>query len=133
MTETAEKFIDALGKLEAERELDAIVAMFADECEVGNIVASDNFNGTDGAREFWKNYRQTFGEVKSEFHNKIITDCTAALEWTTTGTNSEGAEINYDGVSILETDGDKITRFYAYFDPHHLGNQIKREERANGR
>lgn len=132
MAETAEKFIEALGKLEQERDLDTIVSLFAENCEVGNVVASENFEGAGGAREFWKNYRQTFGDVKSEFHNKIISEGAAALEWTTTGTGTDGAEIEYDGVSILETAGGKITRFYAYFDPHALGNQIKKEGRASG-
>lgn len=132
MAETAEKFIEALNKLESERDLETIVSLFAENCKVGNVVASEDFKGAEGAREFWQNYRQTFGEVKSEFHNRIISDGAAALEWTTTGTSSDGAEIEYDGVSILETEGDKITRFYAYFDPHRLGDQIKKEGQASG-
>jgi hypothetical protein len=39
-------------------------------------------------------------------------------------------------VSILETDGDKITRFHAYFNPNKLGKQIvaadKTEAQSNG-
>jgi limonene-1,2-epoxide hydrolase len=39
-------------------------------------------------------------------------------------------------MSILEIEGDKITRFHAYFDPNKLGKQIvaedSREATSNG-
>ncbi len=47
----------------------------------------------------------------------------AALEWTTTGTPS-GDSVSYDGVSILEIEGDKVRRFMAYFDTRDLTRQV---------
>ena len=120
----SEKFIAALQELEASGEVENIVALFADDCEVGNVALTESLTGTDGARQFWTNYRKTFKDVSSKFKNKITTDDTSALEWTTTGSSEAGHEINYEGVSILETDGEKISRFFAYFDPGKLGNQI---------
>ncbi len=125
---TAKKFIDALGKLEAERDLDTICALFADDCDIANVITEDNDRQT-GAREFWQSYRDNFADVKSTFRNEIIADNRAALEWDTTGTSSEGNEFEYDGVSILEIEGDKITRFRAFFDPNKLGRQIVEEKR----
>ncbi len=124
---TAEKFIDALGKLEADRDLEMIVGLFSADSEVGNVVTEDK---NIGAREFWQNYRDNFDEVKSTFRNKIMTDNTAALEWTTTGTSAKGKDFEYDGVSVLEIDGDQITRFHAYFDANKLGKQIVTEDKA---
>lgn len=121
---TAENFIAALGELESNGDVETIAALFDDSSEVGNVVTDGKENSAQTAREFWQNYRDTFGEVKSEFRNKIYSESRAALEWTTTGTNKNGQSIKYDGVSILETDGDKIKRFFAYFDPFALGNQI---------
>lgn len=121
---TAEKFIYALSELEANSDVEPIAALFADDCEIGNVVTKGNPHAANDAREFWTNYRATFGEVNSEFKNKIYSDGTAALEWTTTGTNTDGHKIKYDGVSVLETDGEKITRFFAYFNPSDLGHQI---------
>lgn len=123
----AEKFIEALSELEANENADSIVALFADDSKIGNSTLTASFNGTDGARDFWTNYRKTFGEVKSTFKNKIISENASALEWTTTGTSENGTDINYDGVSILESDGEKITRFFAYFNPNELGQQIVKE------
>lgn len=120
----SEKFIAALKELEANGSDENIVALFSDDCEVGNVALTESLAGTDGAREFWTNYRKTFKDVSSEFKNIITTDDRSALEWTTTGSSEAGHDINYEGVSILETDGEKISRFFAYFDPKKLGDQI---------
>ncbi len=122
---TAKTFIDALWKLEEDRDLDTIVSLFSEDSEVGNVVTEDK---NIGAREFWKNYRANFDQVKSTFRNEIVTDSTAALEWTTTGTNTDGHDFEYEGVSVMEFDGDRITRFHAYFDANKLGKQIVAEE-----
>lgn len=121
----AQGFIDALGKLEADRDVDPIVTTHAEECEVGNVIVPEKFKGRDGARQFWTEYRETFGEMKSEFRNIIAGEGRAALEWRTTGTDKDGDPVEYEGVSILEIEGNKVTRFRAYFDPSDLGRQIK--------
>jgi len=120
----AEQFIAALAELESNGEVEPIAALFNEKSEVGNVVTIGNPNAAHNAREFWQNYRDTFGEVKSEFRNKTFSESAAALEWTTEGTNKNGQPINYDGVSVLETDGNRITRFFAYFNPSDLGHQI---------
>lgn len=125
---TVKKFIDALGRLESERDLDGIAGLFADDCEVGNVVSPEKFHGAEGARQFWgARYRDTFGEVKSTFRNVLIAGDKAALEWTTEGTATDGAPVRYEGVSILETDGESIKRFCAYFDAGALGRQLSRK------
>jgi ketosteroid isomerase-like protein len=129
----AGKFIEALGRLEAARDLEAITALFADESEVGNVTSPEKFRGREGAREFWgAKYRDTFGEVKSTFRNVFANETRAALEWTTVGTAADGSPVNYDGVSILEFGGGKITRFCAYFDAGGLGRQILHKTQAQG-
>jgi ketosteroid isomerase-like protein len=123
--QTADRFIEALGRLEAERDLETIVELFAPECEVGNVVSPDKFKGREGAREFWgAKYRDTFGEVRSTFRNVFPNEDGAVLEWTTEGTANDGTPIKYDGVSILEIKGERITRFRAYFDAGQLGRQL---------
>jgi ketosteroid isomerase-like protein len=122
----AGRFIEALRALEENREMEAMVALYAQESEVGNVNAPEKFTGQAGAREFWTKYRDTFGEVRSTFRNRIVNTDRAALEWTTEGTTANGAAFNYEGVSILEIEGDRITRFRAYFDPEALGRQIER-------
>ena len=130
MNKIEEKFVDALGKLEADENVDEMINLFAADCEIGNVATHENMRGTDGARQFWTNYRKTFGEIKSTFKNKIVSDGTAALEWTSKGTSANGSKIDYEGVSILEIEGDKISRFFAYFNPAKLGREIEEKKSA---
>jgi hypothetical protein len=127
----AEKFIEALRDLEENKNVDRIAEMFADGADIHNVVTMENSHDLD-AREFWTKYRENFGEITSEFRNKITGDDRAALEWTSSGTNLDGQSFQYEGVSILEFDGDRITRFFAYFDPARLGRQMT-EETARGK
>lgn len=129
--EISDKFIEALHDLEKNRDVEKIASLFSDDAEVNNVVTIENSHDLT-AREFWTKYRDNFGEVNSEFSNKIYGENTAALEWTTTGTGADGGEINYEGVSILEIEGDKITRFFAYFNPGKIGKQMT-EETAKGK
>lgn len=129
--ELANKFIAALEKLEAEGETETISSLYAENAEIGSVVSPENFKGVEGAREFWSNYRKTLGEVRSTFRNQIITEKRAALEWKTKGTNAGGDKIDYEGVSILEAadGGEKIARFFAYFDPGKLGREIAEDNK----
>jgi ketosteroid isomerase-like protein len=121
----AQRFVEALARLEAERDLETIGALFGEESEIGNVVSPEKFHGRDGAREFWgAKYRDTFREVKSTFINVFRQGGRVALEWTTEATTSDGKPVQYDGVSILETDGQFIMRFRAYFDAGSLGRQL---------
>ena len=131
--QVAKRVIDALGSLEAGRELEPIVQLFASDAEVGNVVSPEKFRGPEGAREFWgAKYRDTFGEVRSTFRNVFAAGDRAALEWTTEGTAQDGTPVRYDGVSVIETDGGRITRFCAYFDAGALGRQLKGKSQGQG-
>jgi steroid delta-isomerase-like uncharacterized protein len=122
--EVADKFVEALWKLEEERDVEALVEIHTDDCDVGNVAVSRTFSGHDGLREFWTSYRNTFGDMKSEFRNVFADDAGhAALEWNTTG-KANGNEVSYDGVSLLETENGKVSRFRAYFDPRTVNEQV---------
>ncbi len=122
--EVAERFKEALWKLEEDRDVEALVEIHAEDCSVGNVAVPETFNGHDGLREFWTNYRNTFDEMKSEFRNVFADDAGhAALEWTTKATE-DGDDVSYGGVSILEIEDGKVKRFMAYFDPRSLTEQI---------
>jgi limonene-1,2-epoxide hydrolase len=121
--EVADNFVAALRKLEEEDDVEPLVEIHAKDCEVGNVSVPGTFRGHEGLREFWTSYRSTFGEMKSEFRNVFVAEDGAALEWTTEAT-SNGDAISYDGVSILEIEGGKVSRFMAYFDTRDLARQV---------
>jgi limonene-1,2-epoxide hydrolase len=121
--EVADDFVKALRRLEEDRNVEPLVELHTEDCEVGNVSVSGTFRGHEGLREFWTSYRSTFGEMKSEFRNVFATEDGAALEWTTEGTSNDDA-VSYDGVSILEIEGGKVRRFMAYFDTRDLAPQV---------
>jgi ketosteroid isomerase-like protein len=121
-------FIEALRGLEQTRAVEPLIALYAEESSVGNVLHPDHFQGPDGARRFWTEYRGTFETLESTFQNIIVTEDRAALEWATTGTTTDGAPVRYSGVTILEFNDGKITRSTAYFDPVRLGHQSAAEQ-----
>ncbi len=122
--EVADEFVEALRKLEEDRNVEALVEIHAEDCEVGNVAVPRTFSGHEGLREFWTSYRKTFNEMKSEFRNVFADEAGhAALEWTTEGT-SDSDTVSYSGVSILQIKGGKVKRFMAYFDHRSLTEQI---------
>ena len=121
--EVTDDFVKALRKLEEDRNVEPLVELHTEDCEVGNVSVSGTFRGHEGLREFWTSYRSTFGEMKSEFRNVFATEDGAALEWTTEGTSNDDA-VSYDGVSILEIEGGKVSRFMAYFDTRDLTSKV---------
>ena len=121
--EVADGFVEALRKLEEEENIEPLIEIHTEDCEVGNVSVSESFRGHQGLREFWTSYRSIFDEMRSEFRNVFATEEGAALEWTTKGT-SNGDSVSYEGVSILEIEGVKVHRFMAYFDTRRLAPQI---------
>jgi steroid delta-isomerase-like uncharacterized protein len=122
--EVAEKFVEALWKLEQYRDLEALVEIHTDDCDVGNVAVPRTFSGHDGLREFWTSYRDTFGDMKSEFRNVFADEAGhAALEWNTSA-QANGNDVSYEGVSLLEIEDGKVSRFRAYFDPRTVNDQV---------
>ena len=116
----AKTFIDALHRLEGERDGDAIAALFADDAVVSNPLVKTG--GGDGAAAFWGAYRKSFDDIRSEFSTILEHDGRIALEWRSTG-SAKGKPFAYEGVSVLEA-GDKVTAFRTYFDSAKLGREL---------
>jgi hypothetical protein len=92
----------------ADRLIEALWRVHAEDCEVGSVVVSRTFEGHEVLRELWNVFADEDGH--------------AAPEWTTSGT-SEGDQVSYNGVSILEIES-KVRRFMACFDSRKLGSQV---------
>ena len=132
MTEIADAFIAALRALERDRDVEPIVALYREDCEVGNVQLSTRFQGSDGARRFWTAYRDTFGEVESAFSLVVAEPDAVALEWSTQALVN-GEAVSYSGVTVFEVRDGRIARSCAYFDPTKLGAQVRRHDGVDGR
>lgn len=119
MSSLAQDFVDALAKLEQSGDTGAILALFDQNASVSNPVVADQKNGGDGAERFWRDYRGSFDEIRSEFRHVTSQDGTSFLEWQSSG-KIDGKPFSYDGVSVLEEKDGRITAFRSYFDPAKL-------------
>ena len=72
--------------------------------------------GKDGAREFWERYRDVFDSIDATFSRIASDERVAFLEWTSQGTLKDGSDFRYQGVSVLEAEGDLIDAFRTYYD-----------------
>lgn len=130
----AQKFIDALHTLEqgSPDDVDQLVALYSDDARLVNAalkLAGDERRGQDGVREFWREYRRTFGEAYSDFFRITTNEDSAGLFWTTKGTGNDGQPLEYDGVSLLVFNADgKINLFRGYYDTRELSREVGAEQ-----
>lgn len=126
MAARVERFKQALESLERDHKVTPLVALYAPDARVGNMLDPDTLQGPMGARSFWRLYRRTFGTIATRFDRVLETESAAALEWVSEGTSPHGLPLKYRGVLLLEFAGDLITRSCAYFDSATLGHQLSR-------
>ncbi len=131
MPALADPFIAALGRLESERDLDGLVALFAENATVENPMVAHG-EGAEGARVFWGNYREAFDEIRSDFLAVTESDGVAFLEWRSEGSRA-GEKVRYGGVSVLEGKDGKITAFRTYFDPRRIPSATASGGEGTGR
>ena len=111
--EVAEKFVEALRRLEEDRDVDALVEIHTEDCDVGNVAVPKTFSGHDGLREFWTGYRDTFGEMRSEFRNVFADEAGhAALEWNTSG-EANGKDVESEIEDIAPGQSKALTWTFA--------------------
>ena len=124
MTPDAKTFIDALHRLEADRDVDTIAKLFASGAAISNPLVAEG--GQDGAKAFWTAYRAAFDEINSTFSTVVEGDGRVVLEWCRAGA-AKGRPITYEGVSVLDVGDDGVTGFRTYFDSAKLGRQMASE------
>jgi limonene-1,2-epoxide hydrolase len=132
MADISQTFIDALGRLEANHEVEAIAALFAQDAEIANPLVQYEDGGAEAAKTFWTQYRAAFEEISSEFRTVTEKDGVAFLEWVSKG-SMDGQAFTYEGVSVLESEGDRIKAFRTYFDTRHLPTAHTKGGAGSGR
>jgi ketosteroid isomerase-like protein len=126
----AQQFIAALHTLEqgSDQDVEQLVALYSDDARLVNAalkLAGQERSGQDGARQFWSEYRRTFGEAFSDFYQVTVNEQAAGLFWTTKGTGNDGQPMEYDGVSLLVFDDQgKISLFRGYYDTRELSREV---------
>ena len=111
-----QQFIEALRELEETSDLECMVSLFDESAEISNPMDAAPHHGREGARRFWRTYRDSFEEIHSDFSRIVESGDAAMLEWTSRGVLRGDRPIDYAGVSVLELQGGKVRRFRTYFD-----------------
>jgi ketosteroid isomerase-like protein len=120
--EIADQFIFQLHRIEQGNaaETEDMAGMFADDAQLSNpIIERDGSvrSGRDGVAQFWREYRNVFSEIHSEFTDITASDHSVGLFWQSKGADANGQPLEYEGVSLLTLDeSGKISHFKAYFD-----------------
>ena len=129
----AREFIDALHELERGAVEDAgqLAALYAPDATLANS-ALDNkgreLSGQDEILQFWTQYKQTLGEVYSQFHHITASDDSAGLFWTTEGTNPAGDKVHYHGSTLLVFNTEGMIQFFrGYYDTRELTVKAEKE------
>ena len=97
-----------------EQDSDAFTALFATDAVTERLGALGEREGE--VKQFWQEYRDQFTETSTTFHNVVESDDQFALEWTSNGTLRDDRPIDYRGVTVIDLDGDTITRLRTYYD-----------------
>jgi rubrerythrin/limonene-1,2-epoxide hydrolase len=121
-------FIEALRELEETNDLERMVALFDDAAEISNPMDAAPHHGQEGARRFWRTYRDSFEEIHSDFSRIVESDDAAMLEWTSRGVLRGDRPIDYAGVSVLELRDGKVRRFRTYFDARPFDKEAGRAD-----
>jgi rubrerythrin/limonene-1,2-epoxide hydrolase len=121
-----QQFIEALRELEETSDLERMVSLFDDQAEISNPMDTAPHRGQDGARRFWRTYRDSFEEIHSDFSRIVESDDAAMLEWTSRGVLRGDRPIDYSGVSVLELKNGKVQRFRTYFDARPFEHEAPR-------
>jgi ketosteroid isomerase-like protein len=115
-SELTSRFIQSLQHAEQKGDLAPLIDLFSDDAQLSNLAMLEPLKGKDGARRFWEKYLSVFEQINSEFTNIVESNGAAVLEWISKGALSTSEDIRYQGVSILEMDGERIHRFRTYYD-----------------
>ena len=121
MSELAERFTRALQQLERERNVDRLVELFADDAELRRAPRAAIYRGREGARTFWAEYLDAFASIETRFYAVTEGDGRVVLEWHSVATAKQGRPIEYDGCSIVEGSGERVSRFRTYYDAASAG------------
>ncbi|MDZ7704505.1 MAG: nuclear transport factor 2 family protein [Trueperaceae bacterium] len=112
----AQQFMDALQEIEKTRTVDAIVQLFSDDATLARLSHVGDYQGSDGADRFWREYLGTFKSLETTFHSVIEDGEQVTLEWESRGELLNGDPLHYCGVSLFSVADDKVTSFRTYYD-----------------
>jgi ketosteroid isomerase-like protein len=116
MSAVSEQFMQALHHLDEQRDPGPLVELTAEGAVLTKLGDHREATGPEGARGFWEEYRGVFDTISTEFTHTVDGAGSSCLEWTSTGTLPDGADLSYRGVTVIDVDGEQVTGVRTYYD-----------------
>ena len=116
MHNLTERFADALHRIDSDRDTGPMVELTADDAELMKLDGNHRATGREGAKTFWEDYRNVFGDLETTFTHTVVGEDIAALEWTSTGTLRSGKPFEYNGVTVIQGNDEKVSGVRTYYD-----------------
>lgn len=112
--ERARKFAAGLHDLDKDGDAAALAAQFTDDAVTQRFDARGERRGE--VEQFWQEYHAQFESISTTFYDVVEGGDRFALEWTSDAKLADGRPISYRGVTVIDLDGDKISRLRTYYD-----------------
>ena len=110
----ARRFAAGLHDLDEDGDAAKFAALFTDDAVTQRFDARGERRGE--VEKFWQEYRAQFQSISTRFYDVVEGGDRFALEWTSDATLADGRPIQYRGVTVIDLDGDKITKLSTYYD-----------------
>ena len=110
----ARRFAAGLHDLDESGDAAAFAEQFTDDAVTQRFDARGERRGE--VEQFWREYHAQFRSISTTFYDVVEGGDRFALEWTSDATLSDGRPIQYRGVTVIDLDGDKITKLSTYYD-----------------
>jgi ketosteroid isomerase-like protein len=110
----ARAFAEGLQKFEKDGDAAAFAALFADDAVTQRFDARGERRGE--VEQFWAEYHDQFQSISTSFYDVVEGGDRFALEWLSDAKLADGRPLQYRGVTVIDLDGDKITKLSTYYD-----------------
>ncbi len=116
MSAVSDRFVQALHHLDEHGDAAPLVDLTSEDAVLTKLDSHREARGREGARAFWEEYRSVFQTISTQFTHSLDGDDGSCLEWQSSGTLPDGADLDYRGVTVIDVDGEQVTGVRTYYD-----------------
>jgi steroid delta-isomerase len=104
---------------------EAIANTFAEDGTTFDPVSAPGITGRNAIREFFESIYKNFKSVGLTEDSVFVAGNGAAVKWTGHGTSTNGGEVKFEGIDVIEVNDDgKIQTIHAYWNPAEMIAQL---------
>ena len=116
MSAVSDRFVQALHHLDEHADAGPMVELTSEDAVLTKLDSHREAHGREGARAFRDEYRSVFRTISTEFTHSLDGEHGSSLEWRSSGTLPDGADLAYRGVTVIDVDGEQVTGVRTYYD-----------------